>query len=266
MNLGAYIMKTEQIFIQNGHHHIPAILTVPKHIKGFVIMLHGTGTDKHEAGNGYDVTAKMFCNFGLASIRFDFMGFGDSEEDSLSYNFDSAVEDTMAVRNYIKKHYPESKVGIMGWSQGATIAMLAAGRYPNSFETAVLWAPALDLSILLDDRQKKMAEANGFFEMEFQWRKPIKWSKKWADDIASNDVLKEFQAYEGPVLAIAGAKDEIVDSTTSQKIISVSKNKDSRAWLLENVGHTFEVFNEKKYETLKRVIQLSADFMISHFK
>lgn len=259
-------MQIKQVLIQNNDHDIPAILTVPDKVVGAVILLHGTGSNKNEAGNGYEVAAKMFSDLGLASIRFDFMGYGESEEDSIRYDFDSAVEDTLAVKNYLSERLPNVKIGVLGWSQGGTIALLCAGRFPEKFDAVVCWAGALDLKSLISEKQAAQAQKEGYFEMHYDWRSSTKASVKWVKDVSSVDVLAEFSAYQGPICAIAGENDTVVDPSCADKMVAVSVHPASKVCKLANVGHTFEVFDELQQQSLKQVIQLSADFMLQIFK
>ena len=56
-----YAYTEENIIIEASDHQIPATVTVPAGAEGekfpAVIMLHGNGSTRHEAGNAYDYTA-----------------------------------------------------------------------------------------------------------------------------------------------------------------------------------------------------------------
>ena len=68
-----------------------------------VVMLHGTGSNRDEAGNGYKMAAPVLAEkYGIATIRIDFMGSGDSTADYTGYTFESAVSDAVAAANYAK--------------------------------------------------------------------------------------------------------------------------------------------------------------------
>lgn len=77
-----------------------------------------------------------------ASIRIDFIGNGDSTEDDINYNFVTATSDANAAADYLANLNVVD--GVMGWSQGGTIALLAAG-HNRSFQSVVTWAGAPDL-------------------------------------------------------------------------------------------------------------------------
>ena len=56
----------ENITIDAGDHQIPATLTVPVGAEGekfpAVVMLHGNGSTRHEAGNAYDYACLLYTS------------------------------------------------------------------------------------------------------------------------------------------------------------------------------------------------------------
>ena len=147
------------ISIPNGDHEIPATVCMPAGEGKFpaVVMLHGTASNREEAGNGYKMAAPVLAEkYGIATIRIDFMGNGDSTADYMGYTFDSAVSDAVAAANYMKtlENVNADKIGVMGWSQGGTDALLAAAWHPEIFSSVVTWAgaPSMMLDGFFDEK------------------------------------------------------------------------------------------------------------------
>ncbi|MGD8191865.1 alpha/beta fold hydrolase [Brevibacillus ginsengisoli] len=245
----AQAYKEYTVSIQNGEHKIPAIICLPNRKGPFpgVVMLHGTGSNKNEAGNGYKLAAPELAKAGIASIRIDFIGNGDSTEDYINYNFTTAVSDANAAAKYLAKlkGIDGNRIGIMGWSQGGTIAMLAAGQN-NNFKSVVTWAGAPDLSMIATDEAYNIAKKDGFYKLTFDWRSPLRLGLKWFEEVHATDVLKVFSNSSAPVLAINGAVDTDVDPSNAKKIAATSKNKISKAMLIEGADHTFNIFTDDK--------------------
>ena len=64
------------VSIDAGDHQIPATVCVPTAEGSYpvVVMLHGTGSSRDEAGNGYATAAPILAEkYGIATIRIDFM-------------------------------------------------------------------------------------------------------------------------------------------------------------------------------------------------
>ncbi len=240
--------------IDAGDHEIPAIVGMPTgDVKGGVVMLHGTGSTKNEAGDGYKVACPILGEeYGLATIRIDFMGNGDSTASYTDYNYATAVADAMAARDYLAGLLPEGALfGVMGWSQGGTDALLAAGENPSSFASIVTWAGAPDLSDMLSDEDYEMAKTEGYFVMPFDWRDSLNVGLQWCEDVKNVDVLEVFSAFEGPVLAIAGEEDTTVDPAWADKIVAASSNEASEIYLIPGMDHTFNVFSGEDFASLK---------------
>ena len=217
-------------------YQMPAFTCIPKgEISGAVVMMHGTGSTKNEAGNGYFMAAPVLAEkYGIATIRIDFPGYGDSKADPTLYDFDEAVKDAVSAKNYlIEQVGSDVKAGVMGWSQGGTDAMLAAGE-TTEFDSVVLWA--------------------------FDFRDPVAVSKQWCEDVRNTDVMKVFSAYTGPVLAIAGENDTTVDPAWAKKIADQSTNPESEVYYIPGMDHTFNVFSEEDFHSLYDAANKTGEF------
>lgn len=239
---------TEQdIIIDAGDHQIPATLTLPEAVEGktypAVIMLHGNGSTRHEAGNAYDFTAPEMAKAGIATIRFDYIGNGDSTSDYIDFTYDKGVEDAMKCYDYLATlgTIDMDHVGIMGWSQGGRLALLTAGRN-DVFTSVCTWAGAYDQKGR-EEEQYEIAKKNGYYEVTYDWRDSLKQSPAYYECAMAIDYAKEVANIKAPILAINGKEDTVVTPETAQEIVDASTNPDSQVLLLDGADHTFCVFS-----------------------
>jgi len=233
------------ILLDAGDHLIPATVTLPLGDGNFpaVIMLHGNGSTRHEAGNAYDYAAPAMAVSGIATIRFDYLGNGDSEGDYIDYTYDQAIADAMVCYAYLEQLgcIDMSRVGIMGWSQGGRVALLTASRN-DVFKSVCTWAGAYgqkeDLSA-----EYEIAKRDGFYLVEYDWREPLKQGPAYYECAMAIDYPAAVAAIKAPILAINGTNDTTVLPETAQAIIEAATNPESRVLLMDGASHTFEVFS-----------------------
>lgn len=243
------VSAEETIFIVNGDHEIPAIVTMPENASAqqpvpVVVLLHGTGSQKNEAGDGYKMLAPKLAQAGIASIRIDFMGSGESEASDADFNFQNAREDALAAADYMMKldTIDSEKVGILGWSQGGIHALLTAAA-DDRFAAVVTWAaPVRKIEVSEEDRAT--AAEQGYYTVEYDWREPMQVGQQWIDDVDNTDLTDEIPKIKAPILALNGTADDVVAPENSSKIKSLAQHTLSDAVLIENADHTFNLFSE----------------------
>jgi len=243
------------LLVPNGDHQIPIAVTMPTGGADApaVVMLHGTGSNKDEAGNGYLMLAPKLAAAGIAAVRVDFPGSGDSTASYEIYSNTMAISDAEAVAAYVARldGIDGKRIGIMGWSQGGTDALLAAGS-SKTWKSVLTWAGALVIGDMADEAMRAEAAAQGYTWMKFEWREPLKLGKKWIDEADGMDVLSYAAKIKAPICSVHGTLDDTVPFSDSEKVQAVAQNAKSRLVPIEGADHTFNVFTGDltKYEQL----------------
>lgn len=232
--------------VPNGDHDIPVSLTMPIGGKDVpvVVMMHGTGSNKDEAGNAYLMLAPKMAQAGIAAARFDFPGSGDSTASYELYSNTEAIRDCEAVAAFVAgmAGIDKNRIGVMGWSQGGSDALLAAGS-SNTFKSVLTWAGALDLRDMATPEMRSEAKSQGYTYIEFGWREPLKLSKKWIDEVDTMDVLSYAANIQAPIASVHGTLDTTVPFTDSEKVQAVSRNPASKLIPIEGADHLYGVFS-----------------------
>ena len=91
--------------------------------------------------------SRALASQGIAVLRFDFTGLGDSEGDFASTNFTSNVEDLISAATYLREHYQAPQL-LIGHSLGGTAVLHAAEAITESKAVVTIGSPATPEHIL----------------------------------------------------------------------------------------------------------------------
>jgi uncharacterized OsmC-like protein/pimeloyl-ACP methyl ester carboxylesterase len=83
---------------------------------------------------------RALANVGIAVLRFDFTGLGESEGDFSQTSFRSNIEDLIAAAEFLKAEFEAPKL-LVGHSLGGAAVLQAASRVPSSVAVATIAAP-----------------------------------------------------------------------------------------------------------------------------
>ena len=239
------------LMLDNGEYEIPAIMTSPegKAVVPGVILLHGSASHKNEVGDLYLRLAEQLANNGIASIRIDFAGTGDSPVDYTHYTLKTAVRDAEVALAFLRSQpqVDDHRLGVVGFSQGGLIAQLLLAQQPG-IKSFVAWSsvasdgigPFADMFETLYMKAKR----EGQVEQQFAWRPPLTISYEWFEQVMANQSLSGMAEYTGSVLAIAGSNDAVVPPTAATRLIVASGSDVARAVIIKGADHIFNVLDE----------------------
>ena len=122
LTTGAYQpkQKGESLFIDGDHGRLKAIIQKPELQPGekcpMVVFCHGFSGRKE--GPLFELVADTLQAHGIASIRFDFNGHGESEGEFVDMTVPNEIEDAKKVVEYVSNLSYVSSLAIAGHSQG----------------------------------------------------------------------------------------------------------------------------------------------------
>ena len=252
VSLSAFADKlSTPLMLDNGEYEIPAIMTSPEGtpVVPGVILLHGSASHKNEVGDLYLRLAEQLANNGIASIRIDFAGTGDSPVDYTHYTLKTAVRDAEVALAFLRSQpqVDDHRIGVVGFSQGGLIAQLLLAQQPD-IKSFVAWSsvasdgigPFADMFETLYMKAKR----EGQVEQQFAWRPPLTISYEWFEQVMANQSLSGMAEYTGSVLAIAGSNDMVVPPTAATRLIVASGSDVARAVIIKGADHIFNVLDE----------------------
>ncbi len=127
-------MKTlaveKPLIIKRGSHRLSAMLHQPAGpVAQLVIMAHGFTGNKTETGRLFVDMARVLTGRGLAVLRFDFMGSGDSSEKFTDMTPLTEIADLHAVLDWARRR-GYRQVGVLGLSMGGAVAICTVADRP----------------------------------------------------------------------------------------------------------------------------------------
>lgn len=134
----------EPVVINIDGQKLFGILHRPLHQKKApaVLMCHGLAGNKTGRFRLYVKLAKELAKKGIASLRIDFRGCGDSDGEFSESTVSGFMKDAHHSLQYLLQHegIDANRIGFFGRSFGAAIAIWAATDYKNA-KSLALWAP-----------------------------------------------------------------------------------------------------------------------------
>lgn len=136
----------KQFNLDGDHGKLSVILQTPanKKVYPIVMILHGFNASKDMAL--LVQLADILQQRGIASVRFDFNGHGQSEGAFLDMTPLNEIEDTKKVYEYVSKLPQVTSISLVGHSLGGVISAMFAGQEgKDKIKSFVLMAPAGEL-------------------------------------------------------------------------------------------------------------------------
>ena len=213
--------------------------------------------------------SRALCGRGIAVLRFDFTGLGESEGDFADTNFSSNVGDLVSAAGYLKEHYEAPRI-LLGHSLGGAAVLQAASQIPSARAVATIAAPSDPEHVFnLLKTARDEIERRGEAEIEVAGT-TFTIKKQFLDDLEGTRMKEAIGSLRRALLVFHSPADRIVDIENAQNIFFAAKHPKSfvsldRAdhLLLEEADSTYvgEVVSvwASKYIDRQRIERLEPD-------
>ena len=163
---------------------------------------------------------------GIAVMRFDFTGLGESEGDFADTNFSSNVGDLVMAAEFMASRYEAPKI-LIGHSLGGAAVLQAAARIPSSAAVITVAAPANPghVTSALGDT-KEIIERRGEANVDFAGR-TFKIKKQFLDDLESVPMQQTIRNLNRALLIFHSPVDGIVGIENAAKIFQIARHPKS---------------------------------------
>lgn len=248
---------TEKVTIDGDHGKLQGVIHKPQFKQGervpMVVLCHGFMGRKES-----DLLIKIADQLqaaGIASIRFDFNGHGESEGRFQDMTVLNEIVDAKKVVEYVSALPYVGSVAIAGHSQGGVVAAMTAGELGAAkIKSLVLLAPA---AVLRDDaiRGNTMgATYDPFNPGEYvELFRGLKLGAEYIRTAFSMPIYETSAKYKGPALIIHGTGDRVVPYTYGERFHEIWPK--SKLEILDRADHGFS-------KEIDKVASSSSKFLI----
>lgn len=210
-----------------------------------VVMLHGFTGTKVESHRLFVKTARVLARAGLATLRFDFRGSGDSAGDFSTMTISGEIEDARAALRFARRHpaIDPARVGLLGMSMGGMVAATVLGS-DKRIPVAALWGAVAHPRLLVAKKmtpehrrqlkQMGCADYGGFAV-----------GRVFFDDITRHQPLKAIRSTAAAVLVVHGELDETVPLKAAEDYEDALENagKAVITHVVKGADHTFSALS-----------------------
>jgi uncharacterized protein len=257
-------METPVTFKSQGMQ-IVGMLHMPDRRKGkipAVILFHGFTGTKIEPHRIFVKQARALAKAGIAALRFDFRGSGDSEGEFSNMTLTGELKDARAALDFMRSRpgIDQSRIGVLGLSFGGAVAALLLGS-DTDICAAALWAPVGHPSDMAQhrytakvDRQLKQMGCVDYGGNAV--------GKCFFDDVGKHQPIQAITRSKAPVLLVHGSKDQTCPVKVSREYESALKK--ARCVVMKHIitgaDHTF---NSLQWEV--QVLALTLEWFRCNF-
>lgn len=240
-----------------------------------VLLFHGftgsrdelpvTGTDE----GVFSRTARLLAEQGIASLRIDFRGSGESPGAFADTTFEGQVADGLAALDWLEASpaVDGQRLGLIGWSQGGLVATAVAGRSDKP-DALVLWAAVADpeesfAGILgAETLEKGLAAGDAAIPVTLPWGATIELKQGFFEGVTTFDPVAELASYAGPLMVAHGTQDTTVLPTAVDAFLAAHEGEET-SWTAE-MDHVFNAFTGP--ETLDQMVGETIAFLKPHLQ
>lgn len=243
----------QELTLQGDHGKLAAVLQTPRDKKTYPLVIIMHGFNGHKDMPLFPELERQLNARGMATIRFDFNGQGESEGSFLDMTIPNEIEDARKVYEYVSRLPGVESVSAVGHSQGGVVVAMLAGQLgADKIKSIALLAPAGELK---DDTAK-----GDLFGTQYDPQNipeyitlyiGLKVGRAFLATTPHLPIYETAAKYTGPVLIVHSMADELVPYVYGERFKQGYEN--ARLETLQAFDHSFT-------QDVPAVIKIVADF------
>lgn len=209
--------QTEEVTFTNERAGamLAGTLTQPKHAKVVLLMVTGSGQQNRDEElfehKPFAVIADYLARHGIATLRYDDratgVSMGGEVKNATTKDF---ADDALAGIEWLRHSGRFEKVGILGHSEGGSIAFMLAAQGKADFVVSLAGPAVKGDSLLLEQNKALLGDAAKSLTLETVRSNVAALHKPWYDYFIDYDPQSDISRIACPVMAVNGDKDHQV--------------------------------------------------------
>ena len=220
-------MRSEKISFTNQHgDELAARLDRPEAGAAEAVVLFAHCFTCSKNLNAVGNISRALTDQGLAVLRFDFTGLGESEGDFADTNFSSNVDDLVVAADFLATHHEAPRI-LVGHSLGGAAVLQAAHRIKAAQAVATIGAPCDPQHVqhLLEDSIDEI-EATGQARVTLAGR-TFTIKKQFLDDLQETRMQETIRTLDRALLIFHAPLDNTVGIDNAARIFKAAKHPKS---------------------------------------
>jgi len=170
--------------------------------------------------------AGALTDAGIAVLRFDFTGLGQSGGDFADSSFSTNISDVVDAANWLAGELGGPEI-LVGHSLGGTAVLAAAGEIPGAAAVATIGSPSAPAHLrhMLGESEDRIREA-GEAEVDLGGR-PFKLRRQFVDDLDRHDIRTTVGKLRKPLMIFHAPLDDIVEIDNASELFLAAKHPKS---------------------------------------
>lgn len=185
---------------------------------------------------------------GIAVLRFDFTGLGQSEGAFEDGSFSSNVDDLLSAVRWLEKEYRSPEI-LFGHSLGGTAILQAARNIPSALAVATIGSPSDPAHVLhlLKGAEVELRE-NGVADVQIGGR-PFRLKEAFLDDLTTHRLPETISGLRKALLIMHSPLDDVVEIENAAALYAAALHPKSFV-SLDNADHLMSREVDSRYAGL----------------
>jgi alpha-beta hydrolase superfamily lysophospholipase len=237
----------------DGLHLAATLVTPERQPDRAVVLVHGGGVTREEGGFFTRLAAGL-GEAGVASLRFDLRGHGESEGRQEDLTLATILNDIRVALAQAREATGATRLSLLGASFAGGVCAYYAAKRPAELDRLVLLNPQLDYlqrtitsrpywtDNRLNDDMARQLQQDGFI----QFTPTLKHGRPLLNEVFWFEVLPVLGQIQAPTLVVHGTKDTFVPIEASRAAMGLFV-AEHKLVEIEGAQHGFAVHDDPQY-------------------